>query len=129
MKYNLIPQFEKDIKKLLKKYSSLEDDIDVVKKAVIELKHIHNIENYGSFEIPGFCNENLKICKIKKFACKSMKGKGNRSGIRVIYAYHKKEERVDFIEIYYKKKSNTDMDHNRAKAYLKSFLNDQTTTK
>ena len=38
----------------------------------------------------------------KKFACKALKGRGVQSGIRVIYAYFVKEDRVEFIEIYFK---------------------------
>jgi hypothetical protein len=50
-----------------------------------------------------------KICKAKKFACKSLKGKGVLSGIRVIYAYQEEENKVEFIEIYYKgNKKNED---------------------
>lgn len=35
-------------------------------------------------------------------ACKSLKGKGVQSGIRVIYAYREEEDRVEFMELYYK---------------------------
>jgi hypothetical protein len=31
-----------------------------------------------------------------------LKGKGVQSGIRAISAYHKDEDRIEFIEIYYK---------------------------
>jgi len=34
--------------------------------------------------------------------CKSIKGKGVRSGIRIIYAYYEKENIIEFIEIYHK---------------------------
>ena len=42
------------------------------------------------------------IYKVTKFACKSIKGKGVRSGIRIIYAYYEKENIIEFIEIYHK---------------------------
>jgi len=35
------------------------------------------------------------------FSCKSLKGKGVRSGIRIIYAYYEEEDIIEFIEIYY----------------------------
>jgi hypothetical protein len=38
-----------------------------------------------------------------------LKGKGVASGIRVIYAYHEKEDIIEFVEIYYKgDKANED---------------------
>jgi hypothetical protein len=39
---------------------------------------------------------------VKKFACKSLKGKGVQSGIRIIYSYFEKDDRIEFVEIYYK---------------------------
>ena len=60
------------------------------------------IDNKGIFQIPGLQVESPKIYKAKKFACRSLKGKGVQSGIRVIYAYFKKEDKIELIEIYYK---------------------------
>src|SRR3989344_2101827 len=60
--------FEKDLKKLLKKFRTLEDDIEVAKKNAIELYHLEKIDNNSVEPIPHFCTEELKICKLKKFA-------------------------------------------------------------
>jgi len=46
--------------------------------------------------------EHAKIFKAKKIACRSLKGKGVKSGIRVIYAYFESDDRIELIEIYYK---------------------------
>ena len=44
-----------------------------------------------------------------KIACKSIAGKGNNTGLRLIYAHFEKEERIVMIEIYHKnKKANED---------------------
>ena len=53
-----------------------------------------------------------KIYKVKKFACKALKGQGVQSGIRIIYSYFSKiADRVEFVEIYYKgDKENEDRD-------------------
>ena len=40
--------------------------------------------------------------KIRKFACRSLKGRGVKSGIRVIYSWCKSSSKVVFIEIYFK---------------------------
>jgi hypothetical protein len=50
-----------------------------------------------------------KIFKAKKFACRSLKGKGVASGIGVIYAYFEQEDVIELVEIYYKgEKENED---------------------
>ena len=112
--------FEKDLKKLLKKFRTLEDDIEVAKKNAIELFHLKNIDNNSVEPIPNFCSDELKICKIKKFACKALKGRGVQSGIRIIYAYYVLTQTVDFIEIYFKGESENE-DKERIKQYLASI--------
>ena len=86
--------------------------IGVVRNGVLEKKDANAI-----FEIPNFCSEELKICKIKKFACKALKGRGVQSGIRVIYAYYVLTNTVDFIEIYFKGDAENE-DKERIKQYL-----------
>ena len=97
-----LPEFEKDIKRLLKKFKTLEDDLKVFIEKELNLYHKLKIDNKGIFQIPGLQVESPKIYKAKKFACRSLKGKGVQSGIRVIYAYFKKEDKIELIEIYYK---------------------------
>jgi len=119
--YGETPEFKKDFKRLLRKFKSLEDDLELAKIVAIELFHIQKINNLSTFPIQGFCTETIQICKIKKFACKALKGKGCKSGIRVIYAYFPSQNKVDFIQIYYKNRDDTDCNYERIKEYLKSF--------
>ena len=109
--------FEKDLKRLLKKFRTLEDDIEVVKKNAIELFHLMKIDNNSVEPILNFCSDELKICKIKKFACKALRGRGVQSGVRIIYAYDTLTNTVDFIEIYVKGESENE-DKGRIKRYL-----------
>lgn len=102
IRYAETDEFKRDLKKLLKKFRSLEDDLKTVKKAVIELRHIHKIDNLSTFEIAGVNQDGLSFWKIKKIACKALKGSGVKSGIRVIYAYEQSLNKVTFLEIYYK---------------------------
>jgi len=97
-----LPEFDKDMKKLLKKFRSLEEDLDVFIKTELLLYHKLKKDNKGVFLIPGLGIENPKIYKAKKFACRSLKGRGVQSGIRVIYGYFEKEDRIELIEIYFK---------------------------
>lgn len=72
------------------------------------------IDNKGVFEISGLQIKSPKIYKAKKFACRSLKGKGVQSGIRVIYAYFEEEDKIELIEIYYKgDKENEDRERIR----------------
>lgn len=112
--------FDKDLKRLLKKFRTLEDDIEIAKTNTIELFHLKNIDNNSVEPIPNFCSDELKICKIKKFACKALKGRGVQSGIRVIYAYCVSTNTVDFIEMYFKGESENE-NKERIKEYLSSL--------
>lgn len=120
LNYSNIKEFAKDLKRLRKKFSTLEEDLETAKKNSIELLHIHKIDNRGIEQISKHCRTTVKLYKIKKFACKSLKGKGCQSGIRVIYAFFPAEQKVEFIEIYYKGKK-VNMDYDRAKSYLNNF--------
>jgi hypothetical protein len=96
-----IPEFERDLKKL-KKFHSLEDDLTIFIQNQLKLTHKLNIENKGVVPISNLGISYPKIFKAKKFACKSLKGKGSASGIRIIYVYFDKEDIIDLVEIYYK---------------------------
>ncbi|MEK7175271.1 MAG: hypothetical protein AAB693_00495 [Patescibacteria group bacterium] len=127
--YRETQEFDRDFKRLLKKFRSLKVDLEMVKLATIEPYHVgvlkdgalEKTDSNAIFEIPNFCSDELKICKIKKFACKALKGRGVQSGIRVIYAYYILTNTVDFIEIYFKGESENE-DKEKIKKYLESNL-------
>lgn len=97
-----LPEFEHDIKKLSKRYHSLEEDLKTFIEKQLKLYHKLHIDNGGIFQIPNLGVEYPKVYKAKKFACKSLKGKGAMSGIRIIYAYFEDKDNIEFIEVYYK---------------------------
>lgn len=117
IEYEESAEFKKDLKKLVKRFKSLPDDLVTVKKAVIELWHIKGIDNLSTVEISGFSSEDFCFCKIRKFACKSLKGRGVHSGIRVIYKWHKRINKVIFVEIYFKGDKESE-DYDRIKEYI-----------
>ena len=82
MKFDELPEFKKDLKTLLKKYRTLNEDIGVV-KLVLELNP--NEKPPFSFRINNLGIETC-IIKVKKIACKSLKGRGVNSGLRLVYA-------------------------------------------
>ncbi len=97
-----LPEFEKDLKKLAKKFRTLEDDLRIFREKELRLYHELGIDNQGIFPIPTLGVARVKIFKVKKFACRALKGKGAHSGIRVIYAFFENSGTIDLIEIYYK---------------------------
>ena len=103
MNYKETEEFSRDFKKLLKKFRSLNDDLNINKKYTIELFHIKNIDNRGIFSIQGVGNTaELQFFKVKKFQCKNLKGRGAKSGIRIIYAFFPAQQKIVFLEMYFK---------------------------
>ena len=105
MTFDELSEFKKDLKNLLKKYRTLNDDLDVVKR-VLEI--LPDERPPFSFRIDHL---GIKTCiiKVKKIACKALKGRGVNSGLRLIYAHFPDEQKITFIELYHKNdKENED---------------------
>jgi len=114
MKYEYLVEFEKDLKRL-KRFRSLKDDLEVLKKY---LAVSPSASPPTSFLINNLDMQH-EVIKVKKFACKTLKGKGAKSGIRVIYAFHSEEQKIVFIEVYYKGDKENE-DRNRILKYYKT---------
>ncbi len=105
MKFDELEEYKKDLKGLLKKYRTLNDDIKVVKQV---LEVMPNERPPFSFRIDNLGIETCVI-KVKKIACKALKGRGVNSGLRLVYAYFPADQRIVFIELYHKNdKENED---------------------
>jgi hypothetical protein len=113
-----VPELEKDLKKLQKRYSTLEEDLQTFIKVAMNLFHKQKIDSNSIFHISDLGIKSPKIYKAKKFACKALKGKGAQSGIRVIYAHYEDADWIEFIEIYYKGDKGSE-DRERITKYLK----------
>jgi len=110
MKFNETNEFQKDFKKLQKKYKSLKEDLNNFKKVISKIplgtsKHFVILTQRSL----------VKIIKAR-FFCRYLKG----SSLRVVYSYHNDTdtiEFIEFIELYFKgDKENHDM--SRVKNYL-----------
>jgi mRNA-degrading endonuclease YafQ of YafQ-DinJ toxin-antitoxin module len=107
MNFEELNEFQKDLKYLLKKYRTLRDDLDVVKKVLTALP---DERPPFSFRIDGL-GITTCVIKVKKIACKALKGRGVNSGLRLIYALFKEDEKIVFIELYHKnEKENEDQE-------------------
>jgi mRNA-degrading endonuclease RelE of RelBE toxin-antitoxin system len=105
MIFDELEEFQKDLKILLKKYRTLRDD----------LGEVQMILNKKPDERPPFSfridNLGIETCiiKVKKIACRALKGRGVNSGLRLVYAYFSDEEKIIFVELYHKNdKENED---------------------
>ena len=96
-----LPEFDRDIKRLLKRFQTLEEDLETLVNKSLYIFHKQNIYQ-EIFQISGLGIQYPKIYKVRNFACRSLKGKGARSGIRLIYAYFEDMDKIELIEIYYK---------------------------
>lgn len=105
MEFDALPEYDKDAKKLLKKYRTLINDIEDVKK-VLSIRP--NAQPPFSYRIEGLGVENCVI-KVKKIASDSFKGRGCNSGFRLIYAYFQETAKIILVELYHKNdKENED---------------------
>lgn len=105
MTFDELSEFKKDLKSLLKKYRTLNDDLTEVKTI---LKKKPEERPPFSYRIDNLGIETC-IIKVKKIACRAIKGKGVNSGLRLIYAHFPEMEKITFIELYHKNdKENED---------------------
>ena len=107
MKFEALTEFKVDVKSLIKKYRTLEDDLAVVKKV---LQVLPDERPPFSFQID---NLGLQTCiiKVRKMACKTLKGRGINSGLRLVYAYFPESQKIIFIELNHKNdKENEERD-------------------
>lgn len=107
MNFGELSEFKKGVKNLLKKYRSLHDDLEIVKKV---LEVTPDERPPFSFRMDHLGIDTC-IIKLKKIACKSLKGRGVHSGLRLVYAYFPNEKRITLIELYHKSdKAHEDRD-------------------
>jgi len=108
-----LEEYRKDLKFLVKKYRSLIEDLEVVKQVLAVLP---NERPPFSFEISDL---GLSTCviKVKKIACKSLKGRGVNSGLRLIYAHFPAEDKIVFVELYHKN-NKVNEDRERIRQYF-----------
>lgn len=107
--FDFLPEFRRELRKLSRKYGTLDHDLETFKKVL----STYPTGSGNSFAVIHSA-EVIKIVKAR-MACRSPRGRF----LRVIYAYLEREEKVEFIEIYYKGDKENE-DRNRIREYLKS---------
>ena len=107
MNFDELPEFQKELKRLAKKYISLPDDLREFRN-VVSAVPLGNSKHFNVITK----TEVLHIVKARLF-CRYLKG----SSMRVIYAYFEQTLHIEFIELYYKGDKENE-DQSRIKEYL-----------
>jgi DNA topoisomerase VI subunit B len=108
--FSELPEFEKELKKLSKKYPTLQSDIEDIKPILIETK-----TGIGKNFTIISTTQNVQIVKVR-ILCESLRSRT----IRLIYAYHKDRIEFMYIEVYFKGDTENE-DRQRIKEYLKKI--------
>lgn len=107
-KFSCLPEFEKELKRLSKKYPTLVSDVDDIKPILLS-----SPTGIGkNFTILSISDE-ATIVKVK-IHCESLRART----IRLIYAYHKDRIEFMYIEVYFKGDKENE-DRERIMQYLK----------
>ena len=114
---NRVEEIKKDLKKLEKKFDTIRDDLKIFEKALlVSPQKLPGIVRAKYREVK--IKPEVEVYKAKKFYCKSLKGKGARSGIRVLYGFWSSSNSITISEIYYKERESTECDLDRLKEYF-----------
>ena len=112
-RFDEIGQFKKDFKKLFKKHNTLDDDFEKFKKVLFVYP-----TGIGKNFVIIHSSENFKLVKAH-MACRALR---NNHLLRIIYSYFEREQRIEFIELYFKGDKENE-DRERIKEYLKNHQN------
>lgn len=98
MKISHTDEFEKDLKKLQKKYQSIVQDFEILKKVIMDNPTGKDARKHWN-EISGISGkkESMRFYKVR-LMCRSLRG----SDFRVIYLYNGDSIELLFIEMYFK---------------------------
>lgn len=105
-----LPEFEKELKRLSKKYPSIKDDIEDIKPVLLS-----SPTGIGKNFTIISTTEQVRVIKAR-IQCESLRARA----IRLVYAYHKDKIEFVYLEVYFKgDKENEDKE--RVSRYLKSI--------
>lgn len=107
--FNELEEFEKEFKRLFKKYKTLNDDFEKFKQVIIATP-----TGIGKNFVIIHSLQNVKIVKAR-MACRTLRDRS----LRVVYSYYEREQKVEFIEIYFKGEKENE-DRERIKEYLRN---------
>lgn len=107
--FNALEEFNKEFKRLFKKYKTLEDDFEKFKKVLLTTP-----TGVGKNFVIIHSSSTIRIVKAR-MACRALRD----PSLRIIYSYSEQEQRIEFIELYFKGDKENE-DRERIKEYLKN---------
>lgn len=108
--FDSFPEFEKEKKKLAKKYRSIPDDLKDFEEILLNVP-----TGIGKNFTIIHSEDNLQVVKAR-LACRSLRDRS----LRVIYAYHEKQITFMYIELYFKGNKENE-DRERVQQYIESM--------
>lgn len=108
MNFEETPEFQKEFKRLNKKYRSLSADLRTFRNTVAAATPLDNPHRFHVLTE----TECLQIVKAR-LTCRALKS----NALRIIYAYMRQERRIEFIELYFKGGKENE-DRERIQRYL-----------
>lgn len=90
--FNATTEFEKEFKRLFRRYRTLDDDLEKFKKVLLVTP-----TGIGKNFVIIHSSSAIKIIKAR-MACRALRDKA----LRVIYCFFEQEQRIEFIELYFK---------------------------
>lgn len=111
MSFDEITEFEKEFKKLFKKYKTLDDDFEKFKEVLLATP-----TGVGKNFVIIHSSSSIKIMKAR-MACRALRDRS----LRIIYVYFEQEQRIEFIELYFKGDKENE-DRERIEEYLKNHI-------
>lgn len=111
MNFDELPEFQKERKRLAKKYRSLSEDL-------LEFQRVVSVSPLGNNKHFVVLTQHETVCVVKaRLFCRYLKG----SSLRVIYSYCEREQRIEFLEIYHKGDKETE-DRHRVRVYVSRIV-------
>ena len=96
------PGFERDLKRLRKRFPTLESDISTLINYELAQFHKEGMETGSILRIAGLGFDGPDVYVAKRIACRALKHKGSNTGLRLTYAWFPDAGRIELIELYYK---------------------------
>ncbi len=107
--FNARAEFDKEFKRLFKKYKTLDDDFEKFKKVLMTTPM-----GVGKNFVTIHSSASIRIVKAR-MACRALRDRS----LRIIYSYFEQDQQIEFIELYFKGEKENE-NRERIKEYLKN---------
>ncbi|RLC35565.1 hypothetical protein DRH14_00655 [Candidatus Shapirobacteria bacterium] len=98
MEFELEEKFKKEFKKLFKRYRSLDKDFVFFQQLIVKLLDTITVRSANHHAILYRDQENNLFIFKSRLQCRTLR----RNSLRLIYVYKKDEQKIRFIQIYFK---------------------------